>query len=229
MRKHVVRSTGTLLALLAFGTAGLSGCASMNQKERGAIIGAGAGAALGGVIGNNTGGSTAKGAIIGAVVGGAAGAIIGHQMDQQAKEIKQNIPGADVNRVGEAILVTFDSGILFDFDSAALRGEARSNLQALANSLDKYPNTDILVVGHTDSKGAAAYNQRLSEQRARSAADYLVSHGVPRARLDVQGRGLTEPIASNDTEAGRQQNRRVEIAIIASEAFRNQARQQAGD
>jgi len=228
MRKHVVRSTGTLLALLAFGSASLTGCASMNNKERGAVIGAGAGAAIGGVIGNNTGGSTAKGAIIGAVVGGAAGAIIGHQMDQQAKEIKQNIPGADVNRVGEAILVTFDSGILFDFDSSALRSEARSNLQSLANSLDKYPNTDILIVGHTDSKGTAEYNQRLSERRARAAGEYLMSLGVPASRLQMVGRGLTEPIASNDTEAGRQQNRRVEIAIIANEALRNQARQQAG-
>src|SRR3954468_15292328 len=141
------------------------GCASLNKKETGAIIGAASGAAVGGMVGRANG-STAKGAIIGGGGGGKAGAVIGHQMDQQAKEIKQDIPGAVVERVGEGLQVTFESGLLFDFDSDVLRSEARKNLTTFAQSLDKYPNTEVLIVGHTDSKGTDEYNQSLSAQRA---------------------------------------------------------------
>ena len=130
----------------------LSACASMSKKEKGAVIGAAAGAAAGGVIGNQTG-STTRGAIIGAVVGGTAGAIIGHQMDQQAKELAINIPGAKVERVGEGIQVTFDSGLLFDFDSDAVRADAARNLTELAQSLKKYPDSQLLIVGHNGSLG----------------------------------------------------------------------------
>jgi outer membrane protein OmpA-like peptidoglycan-associated protein len=207
---------------------GLSGCASMSQKERGAVIGAGAGAAVGGVIGNQTG-STARGAIIGAVVGGAAGAIIGHQMDQQAKELEQNIKGAKVERVGEGIQVTFDSGLLFDFDSDAVRSDAAQNLRELARSLNKYGDSNLLIVGHTDSKGDDSYNQNLSLRRANSAASFLANEGVPRTRVSTSGRGESEPVATNDTDAGRQQNRRVEVAIYASEAYRNKIINQARD
>ena len=206
-------------AVVVFGALGLSACASMNNKERGAIIGATAGATVGGVIGNNTG-STAKGAIIGAVVGGAAGAVIGHQMDQQAKELAINIPGAKVERVGEGIQVTFDSGLLFDFDSDAIRADAGLNLIELARSLNKYPDSQLLIVGHTDSKGDDAYNQSLSYRRASSAASYLQNQGVARTRVSTNGRGENEPVASNDTDAGRQLNRRVEVAIYASPAYR---------
>src|SRR5512146_2508337 len=136
----------------------LSACASLSRKEKGAAIGAAAGAAAGGVIGNQTG-STARGAIIGAVVGGTVGAVIGHQMDQQAKEIKQNVPGATVARVGEGIAVTFASGLLYDFDSDVVRPDAAQNLRSLAASLSKYPNTDLLIVGHTDAVGTSEYNQ----------------------------------------------------------------------
>ena len=202
-----------LLALvLAATTVGVSACASMNNKERGAVIGAGAGAAVGGVIGNNTG-STARGAIIGAVVGGAAGAVIGHQMDQQAKEIQQTVPGAKVERVGEGILVTFDSGLLFDFNSDRIRPDAASNLNNLASSLNKFGESKIMIVGHTDNVGTDSYNMDLSNRRANSASAYLQSRGVPSTRITTTGRGEAEPVASNDTEAGRQQNRRVEIAI----------------
>jgi outer membrane protein OmpA-like peptidoglycan-associated protein len=197
----------------------LSACASMSQKEKGAIIGATAGGVAGGVIGNQTG-STARGAIIGAVVGGTAGAIIGHQMDQQAKELQQNIPGATVARVGEGIAVTFASGLLYDFDSDAVKADAAQNLKNLAASLKKYPNTDLLIVGHTDAVGADDYNQSLSQRRAAAAASYLASQGVSSARLRSLGRGESEPLATNDTEAGRQQNRRVEIAIVANESAR---------
>jgi outer membrane protein OmpA-like peptidoglycan-associated protein len=197
----------------------------MNNKERGAVIGAGAGAAVGGVIGNNTG-STARGAIIGAVVGGAAGAIIGHQMDQQAKEIDQSVPGAKVERVGEGIEVTFDSGLLFDFDSDRIRPDAAANLDNLASSLNKFGNSNIMIVGHRDSRGDDAYNMGLSQRRANSAAAYLQSRGVPSARITTAGRGESEPVASNDTEAGMQQNRRVEIAIYASPEYREQVKKQ---
>ena len=173
-------------AFLIVGALGLSGCAGMSQKQRGAVIGATAGAAVGGVIGNQTG-STARGAIIGAVVGGAAGAIIGHQMDQQAKELEQNVEGATIQRVGEGIAVTFASGILFPFNSTEILPDGKKNLQALANSLQKYPNSDILIVGHTDSVGTDAYNLDLSQRRAQAASAYLQTVGVPASRLRTVG------------------------------------------
>ncbi|HZJ00476.1 MAG TPA: OmpA family protein [Gemmatimonadaceae bacterium] len=213
----------TAASLLAAGMLVSAGCASMNQKERGAVIGAGAGAAIGGVIGNQTG-STARGAIIGAVVGGAAGAIIGHQMDQQAKELDQSIPGAKVERVGEGIEVTFDSGLLFDFDSDRIRPDAAKNFQELANSLTKFGNSNLLIVGHTDSQGEDAYNMNLSQRRANSASAYLQSLGVPASRISTAGRGEAEPVATNDTDAGRQLNRRVEVAIYASPEYREQVK-----
>jgi outer membrane protein OmpA-like peptidoglycan-associated protein len=220
-----MRSTRISSALIIGAAVVLSGCAGMSQQQRGAVIGATTGAAVGGVIGNQTG-STARGAIIGAVVGGAAGAIIGHQMDQQAKEIKQNIPGAVVERVGEGLQVTFESGLLFDYDSDVLRDAARKNLATLAASLEKYPNTDLMIVGHTDATGPDAYNMTLSERRAAAAANYLASQGVTRTRLRSTGRGETEPVAPNDSEADRQKNRRVEVAIYANEALKAQALRQ---
>jgi len=217
------RMRTAMASVLAAGMLLSAGCASMNQKERGAVIGAGAGAAIGGVIGNQTG-STARGAIIGAVIGGAAGAVIGHQMDQQAKEIDQSIPGAKVERVGEGIEVTFESGLLFDFDSDRIRPDAAKNFQELANSLKKYGNSNLLIVGHTDSQGDDAYNMNLSLRRANSASAYLQSLGVPASRISTSGRGESEPVASNDTDAGRQLNRRVEVAIYASPEYREQVK-----
>ena len=216
-----------LTGFVALAALGTSACASMSNKERGAVIGAGAGAAVGGVIGNNTG-STARGAIIGAVVGGAAGAIIGHQMDQQAKELDQSIPGAKVERVGEGIQVTFDSGLLFDFDSDRIRPEAAKNFQELAKSLNKFGDSNLLIVGHTDSQGEDAYNMSLSQRRANAASAYLQSQGVPSARISTSGRGESEPVATNDTDAGRQLNRRVEVAIYASPAYREKVKSSSG-
>lgn len=205
---------------LALGATLLStGCASLTKTQEGAAIGGTAGAVLGGVIGKQTG-STARGAIIGAAVGGAAGAIIGRQMDQQADSLEAELPNATVQRIGEGIAVTFDSGILFDFDSSALRNEARANLADLAASLNRYPESDVLIVGHTDSSGSDEYNQRLSERRAQSASDYLMAQGVAPDRIRAVGMGESEPIASNDDEVGRQENRRVEVAIFASEEYR---------
>lgn len=219
---NTIKRRGTAL-LLAAATLGSAACASMSQKERGAVIGAGAGAAIGGVIGNQTG-STARGAIIGAVVGGAAGAIIGHQMDQQAKELDQSIPGAKVERVGEGIQVTFESGLLFDFDSDRIRPDAAANFQELARSLNKFGNSNLLIVGHTDSQGDDAYNMGLSQRRANAASAYLQSQGVPASRISTSGRGESEPVATNDTEAGKQLNRRVEVAIYASPEYREQVK-----
>lgn len=224
--RSLERSTAVRTALVVLLTAGLMGCSETSKEKKGAVIGAAAGGAVGAIIGNQTG-STARGAIIGAVVGGAAGAVIGHRMDKQARELQQEIPGATVRRVGEGIEVTFASGLLFDFNSDRVRGDARHNLDVLAQSLDKYPDTDLMIVGHTDAIGTEEYNQDLSMRRAESAARYLESSGV-RTRIDTRGRGEMEPVASNETESGRSRNRRVEVAIYASQELREQARREAG-
>lgn len=209
------------LCVGSLGATGLTGCASMSKTEQGAVAGAGAGGAIGAVIGRQTG-STARGAIIGAVIGGAAGAVIGRRMDQQAQEIDQNVPGADVSRVGEGIAVTFDSGILFPTNSTELLSAGRSNLQQLAATLQRYPESELLIVGHTDSRGTDEYNMNLSIRRAEAAKNYLVAQGVSPNRIRTAGRGESEPIADNSTASGMQQNRRVEVAIFASEAYRQQ-------
>ena len=225
--RSVVRHRGslTLAVLISLGSVG---CSSLSSTQRGALIGAGAGGALGAAIGNAAG-STAKGAIIGAVVGGAAGAIIGSRMDDRAETLAKELEHATIERVGEGILVTFDSGILYGFDSSSLRAEARDNLGDLARVLtDDSDDYQLLVAGHTDSLGAEAYNQSLSERRAQAAADFLISRGMPAGQIRTQGLGETEPVASNETEAGQGENRRVEIAIFASEEFRDEAIRRAG-
>jgi len=223
--RHPLNSTVLRTAAAALVFAGAAGCSSMTKEQKGAIIGAATGGAAGGVIGKQTG-STARGAIIGAVVGGVAGGIIGHQMDKQAQELKQNIPGAVVERVGEGIQVTFASGLMFEFDSDVVRGDARTNLNTLARSLDRYDKSDLMIVGHTDDVGTRAYNQDLSERRSNSAARYLHSQGVTR-RIATRGLGEDEPVASNSSDSGRRQNRRVEVAIYASEAWQAEAKRQA--
>lgn len=208
-----------LAAVVVSGTLGLTACSSWSNTARGGVIGAGAGGAVGAAIGSQVG-STARGAIIGAAVGGAAGAIIGNQMDKQAEELRTEIDGATVTRVGEGIVVTFDTGILFGFDSSTLRDEARSNLRKLAAHLNQYERTDVLIIGHTDSVGAETYNQRLSERRAESAASYVAQSGVASSRISTRGMGESDPVSSNDSAEGRQENRRVEVVIFASEEWR---------
>jgi len=193
-----------------------------SRSVKGGAIGAGAGAAVGGAIGSKKG-NTAAGAIIGAAVGGAAGALIGRYMDKQAKEMEQEVKGVEVERVGEGILLTFDSGLLFDFNSFQLTATTKSNLDKMADILEKYPDTEILIEGHTDSKGTDAYNMTLSKNRAKSVADYLASKGVARNRLKTDGHGESRPVATNDTEAGRQQNRRVEAAVYANDKLKKDA------
>ena len=213
-----MRTTAAILAV----TTVLPACASMSKTQKGAVIGAAAGGAAGAIIGKQVG-STAKGAIIGAAVGGTAGAIIGRRMDKQAEELAMEIPGARVERVGEGIVVTFDSGLLFAYDSDAITGAARENLTNLAESLRKYSDTDVLIVGHTDATGSDTYNQGLSERRAASAANFLASQGITRTRVQTAGRGEGEPIDTNESAEGRALNRRVEVVIVANEQLRQSA------
>lgn len=214
-----IRSRRLMKGALLLGMALASTACAWSNKSKGTAIGTAGGAAAGAAVGSQTG-STARGAIIGAVVGGAAGMIIGNRMDKQAAELEQKVDGASVQRVGEGLVLTFDSGLLYDFDSSSIRAEAGRNLQALAASLKEYPDTEILIVGHTDSQGADAYNQDLATRRADAASGYLAREGVASSRIHTSGRGETEPVATNDTDAGRQLNRRIEIAIYASQAAR---------
>lgn len=211
---------------LALATAGIlsAGCNSLTKTQKGAAIGAGAGGTVGAFIGKAAG-NTALGAIIGGAVGGTAGAFIGRNMDRQAAEIKQTVPGATVTREGEGILVKFDSGILFDTDKSALKAEAQSNLQKLAASLQNNPETNILIVGHTDNTGSNAHNMTLSVQRAESVKSFIAAANVASSRLQTSGKGETEPIADNTTVDGRSKNRRVEIVIVANSTMKNEAKQ----
>lgn len=221
---NVLSSPQRLFVIVLVLSCTAAACSSLSKTEQGAAAGAGAGTVVGGAIGKATG-NTARGAIIGAVVGGTAGAIIGQQMDQHAAQLEEELEDAEVERVGEGIQVTFDSGILFDFDSAQLRSEARDNLSSLAESLRDYERTEVLIVGHTDATGSEDYNYRLSERRATTAAEYLMEEGVRPSRITTLGKGESEPVASNDTDAGRQENRRVEVAIFASREYRQELQQ----
>jgi outer membrane protein OmpA-like peptidoglycan-associated protein len=216
----------TLGIALATSALLFQGCATATKTQKGAVIGAASGGVLGGLIGKKAG-NTAVGAVIGAAIGGAAGAYIGRNMDRQAKEIEQTVPNAEVIREGEGIIVKFDSGILFDFDRAELKSNAMTNIQNLATSMKNNPNTNILIIGHTDSKGTDSYNMSLSQRRAMSVKNYAQMQGVASSRLTTEGRGETEPIADNSTEAGRAQNRRVEIVILANDQLKAEARQNA--
>jgi outer membrane protein OmpA-like peptidoglycan-associated protein len=219
------KSAVLLLSLALLLTTGL-GC-SWNKAAQGGAIGAGAGGAIGGAIGHAAG-NTAMGAIIGAAVGGTTGALIGDEMDKRAAEMRKDLQGVKIERVGEGIKITFDSGVLFNVDNASLLPAAQTNIANLARVLNKYPDTDILVEGDTDATGTEEYNVALSKRRAQSVADYLASLSVARTRIGVVGLGETNPVASNDTESGRQQNRRVEIAIFANDKLKNAAETQAG-
>lgn len=229
--RHLGLWAPAVAALLLMGT--FAGCQDWSRAGTGAAVGAGAGAVVGGVIGKATG-STARGAIIGAAVGGTAGAIIGRQLDQQAEELERELENARVETVQDeegntaGIRITFDSAILFDFDSAALRPAAQRDVGDLAASLQRHGHIDALVVGHTDSTGPAEYNQRLSERRAESVAMYMAQRGVAPGRMLVSGMGETQPVASNATAEGRQLNRRVEIALYANEEYRQQVQQEQG-
>ncbi|MCX5752707.1 MAG: OmpA family protein [Candidatus Krumholzibacteria bacterium] len=215
-----------IFILLAVMVAGVHESCGMSRTMKGTGIGAAAGGVVGGIIGKQAG-NTAVGAIIGAAVGGAAGAYIGHYMDKQAEEIQADLEGAKVERVGEGIKITFDSGILFDVNKAALRSVAKTNLDKLAAILNKYPDTNILIEGHTDATGTDELNLELSRNRAGSVSNYLAGLGVDPSRFTAMGYGESQPIATNDTEEGRQQNRRVELAIMANDKLKKAAEQKS--
>jgi outer membrane protein OmpA-like peptidoglycan-associated protein len=200
-----------------------------NKTQRGGAIGAAGGAVIGGVIGNNVGkGNTALGAILGAVVGGAAGGYIGNRMDKQAKRIEEEIPGAEVTRVGEGINVTFteDAGVYFDTNKSNVKGTSATTLDKLAGIFKEYPNSNILVEGHTDSAGSDAYNMSLSEQRAQSVTKYLIGKGIDSSRFTTKWYGENQPKGDNATTEGKAANRRVELAIVASEELKQEAAKQ---
>ncbi|MFD2245855.1 OmpA family protein [Pontibacter ruber] len=194
----------------------------ISRTVKGGVIGAVAGGVAGGLIGKRKD-KTAKGAIIGAAVGGAAGAVIGRYMDKQAEELQRELANAKVERVGEGIKITFDSGILFNTNSDQLSYTAQSNIADLAKTLNKYKDTNVIVEGHTDARGTAQYNQSLSERRAYSVFNQLSSNKVSAARINTQGYGESMPVASNATVSGMQQNRRVEVAIFANEKLKKTA------
>jgi len=194
----------------------------ISKTVKGGVIGAVVGGVAGGFIGKKKD-KTAKGAIIGAAVGGAAGAVIGRYMDKQAEELQRELANAKVERVGEGIKITFDSGILFDTNSDQLSYTAQNNIADLAKTLNKYKDTNVMVEGHTDARGTAAYNQSLSERRANSVYQQISANGVNSTRVTTQGFGESMPVASNTTVSGMQQNRRVEVAIFANEKLKKAA------
>ncbi len=217
MKKNYLFSMLFLSASIVF-----SGCASMSYTGKGAAIGAGGGAALGAGIGAlaGKGKGAAIGAAIGVAVGAGAGALIGKKMDKQKKELEA-IEGAKVETVTDAnnlqaIKVTFDNGILFATNSSELSASAREALTKFAQSLKNSPDTDVTIYGHTDNTGTREVNERVSTQRAEAVANFLVGNGIERGRLTTEGLAFDVPVADNSTEAGRAQNRRVEIYITAS-------------
>lgn len=211
-----------ILIVLGLMLAGSNAC-QWNRTAKGGAIGAGAGGVVGGIIGHQAG-NTAIGAIIGAAVGGASGAVIGRYMDKQAAEIQRDLKGAKVERIGEGIKITFDSGILFNIDSDQLKPVAKQHIEDLSKILNKYKDTNILIEGHTDNTGSSDHNQTLSEKRAASVARYAQGLGVSPSRVTEKGYGMNQPIADNDTESGRTQNRRVEVAIMANDKLKRAAK-----
>ncbi|MBV8328360.1 OmpA family protein [Chryseobacterium sp.] len=199
-----------------------------NHQQRGTAVGVASGAVLGGILGNNVGrgGNGAIGAVLGGIIGGVAGNVIGNKMDKQARDIKETLPGAQVERVGDGIKVTMNESIVnFAFDSSNLTSVAQGNLDKLAKVLSDNPDTNINIYGYTDSVGKDAYNLALSQRRADAVKSYLVGKGITGNRMFTKGEGKNMPVASNDTDEGRAKNRRVEFAITANEKMINDAKQ----
>ena len=226
MKTYLIKSIYIMLsASLIFSCSAVK---NANHKQKGAVVGASSGAVIGGVLGNNVGkgNNTALGAIIGAVVGGVAGGFIGDRMDRQAERIEEEIPGAEVTRVGEGINVVFneDAGVYFDTSKANVKGTSAVTLNKLSGIFKEYPKSYILVEGHTDSAGPEDYNMKLSQQRAESVTNYLVAHGIDNARFTTKWYGELQPKADNGTADGKRKNRRVELAIVASQELKDEAK-----
>jgi len=222
--KNKIQTLSIAAAMLSIGLLSqvFVGCNATNTTKGGAI-GAGVGGTIGGVIGHQSD-NTVVGAIIGAAVGGTAGALIGRSMDKQAEELKADLKGAKIERVGEATLITFDSGLLFEHDSYELRTATKANLVELGKTLKKYDDTNILIEGHTDNTGEDSYNQALSEKRASQVRDYLLAQDVKGNRITTKGYGELQPLTSNNSDAGMQANRRVEVAIYANDEMKKLAK-----
>lgn len=216
-----MKNVKIVILLVLSSTLIFSACA-LSKSIKGGAIGTTAGGLAGAIIGRASG-NTAMGAVIGATVGGVSGSIIGNQMDKQAEEIKNTIPGVHVERVGEGIVIEFTSDVLFGFDDSNLKTDAKVNLSKLITILNSYPDTNIEIFGHTDSEGSIKYNQRLSERRAGAVSDYLALNKIASDRLTTMGYGEEDPKYSNDTATGRDKNRRVEFAITANEKMKQEA------
>lgn len=222
-----MKNLKTLIFTLPIVALIMIGC-NATKSQKGAVIGGTAGAVGGTIIGKATGNKT-LGTIIGAVVGGTAGAIIGRDMDKQAEQIKNDIPGAKVERVDEGIKVEFNEKILFAFSKFDIGDSAKFNLNKLVAILNKYPNTNIEIQGHTDSRGTDEYNMGLSERRAGAVRDYLQSQGINSIRMTTKGFGESAPAYTNDTPEGMAQNRRVEFLITANDKMKADAEKQAAN
>lgn len=233
--KSLINKIGLFLITILL-TASLTNCSAVqnaNNKQKGAVIGATGGAILGAVIGNNVGkgGNGELGAVIGGVIGGGAGVLIGNKMDKQAQKIEEEIPGAQVERVDNGIVVTFDetSGVYFDTNKFNINAASQATLNKLIGVFKEYPDTNILVVGHTDSKGSDEYNMTLSKNRAYAVTNYLSQNGISQGRLTTNWFGETQPLHDNSTAEGRAKNRRVNVAILPNEKMIQDAKTQAGN
>ncbi len=229
MKKLLIYSLSILV--LSASTISCEALKNANNTQKGAGIGAAAGSILGAVIGNNVGNgkNSELGAILGGVIGGVAGGVIGNKMDKQAREIEEALPGAQVERVGEGIMLTLgENAVRFNTNKSTLSATAKTNLEKLVPVLNNYENTNIVIYGYTDSTGKVEYNQALSAKRASSVKQYLASKGIDIARIETKGLGVNDPIATNETAEGRSKNRRVEFAIVANEEMVNDAKKEAG-
>lgn len=195
------------------------GCANWNKQQKGTAAGAAGGALLGAAVSKGS----VWGILAGAAIGGTAGNLIGKKMDKQAKELEQAVPTAEVKRIDEGINMTFDSNLAFQINSSELNDSYKDDLAAAATVFNKYPDTNILIEGHTDDTGEASYNMALSEKRAKSVSSYLIAQGVDGSRLIEKWYGEEQPLYPNDGEANRSKNRRVELAIYANEDMKKQA------
>ncbi|MFQ3237857.1 MAG: outer membrane protein OmpA-like peptidoglycan-associated protein [Olleya marilimosa] len=222
-----------LTVAMAFSFTNCSSVKNANNKQKGGVIGATGGAILGAIIGNNVGkgGNGELGAVIGGVVGGGAGILIGNKMDKQAQKIEEEIPGATVERVDEGIVVTFDenSGVYFDTAKYNVNGASQETLNKLVAVFKEYPDTNILVVGHTDSVGSEENNMTLSKNRAYAVTNYLTNQGLSSSRFTTNWFGETQPTNDNTTAEGRAKNRRVNVAILPNEKMINDAKMQSGE
>ena len=237
--KQVIGRTIVLVAGVMMLCTGCETTKKANNKQKGAAVGAASGAVIGGVIGNNVGNknNTAIGAILGAVVGGVAGGIIGNSMDKEAEAIKNEIPGAEVTRVGEGINVTFNeknpdgskAGVYFATNMSNINANSKLALDKLVKVFNDYPETNILIEGHTDDVGTDAYNQTLSQKRAVAVGNYLKSAGVAGSRLTIKWYGESQPKVANSSDENRAENRRVEFAITANDKMKQEAAKEAAN